>query len=153
MYVTEEIRFRQKLIRIVDRSDWGVVDEYLVDELADDSDDEKRLFRARKEREVKHRCAASAESAKKKPRMVEATRPEDGGARRQPPGPLKSRLIGLWYTCAQWGHLARTCPRNYQKPYPFDHSVVSASGILCVDDSNPEWLWVPHAKVKVVSQR
>jgi len=40
----EEIRFHQKLIWIADHSDWGVVEEYLVDELADDSDDEKQLF-------------------------------------------------------------------------------------------------------------
>ena len=37
---------RQKLIKIADRSDrgWATVDEYVEDELAEDSDDEKRLF-------------------------------------------------------------------------------------------------------------
>ena len=39
---------RQKLIRIADRSDhgWATVEEYMEDELADNSDDEKRLFKA-----------------------------------------------------------------------------------------------------------
>ena len=38
----------QKLIKVGDRSEhgWSTVDEYVEDELADDSDDEKRLFRA-----------------------------------------------------------------------------------------------------------
>ena len=41
---------RQKLIKIVDRSDngWGVVAEYTADELAEDSDDEKRIEKAEK---------------------------------------------------------------------------------------------------------
>ncbi len=46
---------RQKLIRIADRSDlgWGVVAEYTADELAEDSDDEKRLEKAEKAAERK----------------------------------------------------------------------------------------------------
>ena len=41
---------RQKLIKIADRSEngWGVVAEYTADELAEDSDDEKRLEKAEK---------------------------------------------------------------------------------------------------------
>jgi len=37
----QAIRHHQKLIRIADRPDWGVVAEYEADELADDSDDER----------------------------------------------------------------------------------------------------------------
>ncbi len=39
---------RQKLIRIADRSEhgWATVEEYEYDELADNSDDEKKLFKA-----------------------------------------------------------------------------------------------------------
>ena len=46
---------RQKLIKIAERSElgWGVVAEYTSDELAEDSDDEKRLERAEKAAEQK----------------------------------------------------------------------------------------------------
>ena len=46
---------RQKLIKIADRSEygWGVVAEYTADELADGSDDEKRLEKAEKATERK----------------------------------------------------------------------------------------------------
>ena len=46
---------RQKLIKIADRSEfgWGVVTEYTADELADNSDDEKRLEKAEKAAERK----------------------------------------------------------------------------------------------------
>ena len=42
------LKDRQKLIRIADRSEygWATVSEYEEDELADGSDDEKRLYRA-----------------------------------------------------------------------------------------------------------
>ena len=89
----EEICVRQKLIRIADRSDWGVVAEYTADELADDSDDEKRLFQARKERYAKRRSTASAGPARKKPKMEGAARSDDGGARRPPPGSPKPRAV------------------------------------------------------------
>lgn len=44
----ELIKERQKLIKVADRSEhgWATVEEYVADELADDSDDEKRLFKA-----------------------------------------------------------------------------------------------------------
>ena len=45
----ELIRKRQKLIRIADKSSdgWKVVEEYLSDELASDSADDKRLRKAK----------------------------------------------------------------------------------------------------------
>jgi uncharacterized protein YeaO (DUF488 family) len=58
---------RQKLIRLADRSEhgWATVEEYLEDELADNSDDEKRMQKAefRAGRKLK---AAAAKTAKKK---------------------------------------------------------------------------------------
>ena len=41
----ELITNRQKLIKVADRSEfgWATVEEYVADELADNSDDEKRL--------------------------------------------------------------------------------------------------------------
>ena len=59
---------RQKLIRIADRSEngWATVEEYMEDELADNSDDEKRIQKAefRAGRKLK---AAAATRQKKKP--------------------------------------------------------------------------------------
>ena len=46
------------------------------------------------------------------------------------------RQIGPCYTCSQWGHLARACPRN-QQPYPFDHLIGGVKGMSCVCNSEP----------------
>ena len=46
----EAVKQRQKLIKLADRSPlgWATIKEYLTDNLADDSDDEKRLRKAEK---------------------------------------------------------------------------------------------------------
>ena len=46
---------QQKLIRLADRSEhsWSVVDEYTADNLADDSDDERRIEKAKRAAERK----------------------------------------------------------------------------------------------------
>ena len=56
------IRARQKLIRIADKSadGWRVVDEYVSDELASCSEDEKRLKRAKDTANRKRRLATQA---------------------------------------------------------------------------------------------
>ena len=137
----DEIRVRQKHIRIADRSDWGVVAEYEADELADDSDDEKRLFRARKERDSKRKRAASSGPARKKRRSEGFARLDydggDGGrgGRRAPAGP-RTRAIGPCYSCSQWGHLARSCPNRSQQSYPFNEPVVSAPDEMCTNKGN-----------------
>ena len=53
----ELIRKRQKLIRIADKSadGWKVVDEYVSDELASGSEDEKRLKKAKEAASRKRR--------------------------------------------------------------------------------------------------
>jgi len=139
----EEIRVRQKHIRIADRSDWGVVAEYEADELADNSDDEKRLYRARKERDAKRKRAASGGPARRKPRRDDAPRSNEG---RIPQG-LRTRPIGPCYNCSQMGHLARACPRN-QQPYPFGQSVVSAVGNISVTACSVDTVCQYHGRVK-----
>ena len=59
----ELIRKQQKLIRIADKSadGWKVVDEYVSDELASGSEDEKRLKKA-KEAASRKKEAACARS-------------------------------------------------------------------------------------------
>ena len=57
---------RQKAIRIADRSEygWATVEEYEEDELAANSDDEKRLYRA--EMRAGRKFMAAAAKGKKK---------------------------------------------------------------------------------------
>ena len=61
-YFIVEIRKRQKLIRIADKSadGWRVVDEYVSDELASGSEDEKRLKKAKDAANHKRRQATQA---------------------------------------------------------------------------------------------
>jgi len=92
------------------------VAEYEADELADNSDDEKRLYRARKERNSKKRKAAVGSSARKRGREEGASRTADMQPRPPPP---KTRPLGPCYTCGEYGHLARNCAKA-QQPYPFD---------------------------------
>ena len=60
----ELIRKRQKLIRIADKSadGWKVVDEYVSDELASGSEDEKRLKKAKGAASRKRRQPAQGPS-------------------------------------------------------------------------------------------
>ena len=75
---------RQKHIRIVDRSDngWATVEEYVEDELADNSDDEKRLSRAdaRAGKKLKSAAMKGGKNAAKKP------------------GPRKTNFMGARYS-------------------------------------------------------
>ena len=63
----ELITNRQKHIKVADRSEfgWATVEEYVADELADNSDDEKRLFKAEARAGRKVKTAKS--KAKKQP--------------------------------------------------------------------------------------
>ena len=60
------ISCRQKLIKFADRSKagWAVVDEYVDDDIADDSEDEKHMERAEgmAERKLAKRCKATQET-------------------------------------------------------------------------------------------
>lgn len=70
----ELLSHRQKLIRIADRSEYGwvVVEEYEEDDLAANSDDEKRLEKAERAAERKvavNRKKRRVEEARKEPRL------------------------------------------------------------------------------------
>ena len=60
---------RQKHIRIADRSEngWVTVEEYVEDDLADNSDDEKRLLRADARASRKLKSAQKAKLTQRKP--------------------------------------------------------------------------------------
>ena len=111
------------MIRIADRSEfgWATVEEYEEDELADNSDDEKRLYRAelRAGRRIK---AAAAKNKKKKDGFRKEWRPRPQSLDRvllrlmfsSPPPPPQLLLqeqfqqfkaLGLVFCVGKWGIL------------------------------------------------
>ena len=58
----KSINKRLKLIRIADREDWATVQEYVSDDLASDSEDEKQINRA-----IKNATSKKEKLARKKP--------------------------------------------------------------------------------------
>ena len=140
---------RQKLIKIADRSEngWGVVAEYTADELADDSDDEKRLEKAEKAAEKKaglrkRKRAQQQQQQPKFPRFPTREKaspynytfpppalqwkPQQAlpvgpgvGARHTPQA--SPRAVGPCFACGEMGHLRTYCPKiqtQERKWYP-----------------------------------
>ena len=118
------IETRQKHIKVADRSEYGwvTVSVYEDDALADNSEDERRLEKAEREAERITKRRRGANAAKKRPREMEpaaggpSNKRESNAPTRQ--APPKPRVIGPCYRCAEWGHLAATCPKR--NTYPFD---------------------------------
>ena len=131
---------RQKLIKIADRSvnGWSVVAEYTADELADDSDDEKRLEKAEKAAERKAGLkkrkrlppTQKAPVASRAPRLVNAQpygnwvpeqpHMQQGGGRRLGAANVQ-RAVGPCFACGDMGHLRTYCPKmqpQEKKWYP-----------------------------------
>ena len=133
----EELCFsRQKLIRIADRSEYGwiTVNEYEDDELASNSNDEKRIYRAELRAAKKVKSAGQKAANKKKfnrgwksfggmathtsqhlHRQFSASL-QSGGAV-LPHGVASSSLpvgarqvVGPCFQCGKEGHFRRSCP-------------------------------------------
>ena len=128
---------RQKLIKIADRSEngWGVVAEYTADELADDSDDEKRIEKAEKAAERKAGLRKRKRAQQQQPKFPRFPRRERGnlynlsfpspalqwkpqqtlpvatgiGGRRA--SPTTPRAVGPCFACGEMGHLRTYCPK------------------------------------------
>ena len=138
---------RQKLIKIADRSinGWGVVQEYTADELADDSDDEKRLEKAEKAAErkagLRKRKRSQPVSTRQPPRpsrfppqygagyqylplplpLQQPPGPSTSGVMRRPAPPTLPRAVGPCFACDEIGHLRSQCPKmptQERKWYP-----------------------------------
>ena len=141
------IELRQKHIKIADRSElgWAVVAAYEDDELASDSDDEKRIYRAEREAErvAKRKRPGGANATRKKVAagdtvpMQPSPRGQFGQGSRPPVA--RPRLVGPCYRCAEWGHLVANCPKPKQL-YPFTQPLVRKAGesmcdshSVCVD--------------------
>ena len=132
------INERQKLIRIADRSEhgWATVEEYEEDELAEDSDDEKKLFKAeaRAGRKLRQKLAkGKGKKAFRKPGQgnwwnpyrwqPNASVPTVGvDVPRQAPSASTSSTpsqgtsqpslsqLGPCFLCGNMGHFKKSCP-------------------------------------------
>ena len=140
------LKLCQKAIRLADRSefDWSLVAEYDADELADDSDDEKKIEKAEKAAErkaaiAKKKLGRSAQQSTGFGR--EARFPQ--GSRRMPevvpvqaapvvlPGSQARPVSGACFHCGEFGHFRRNCPKApggaaaASKQYPFECDIHS----------------------------
>jgi hypothetical protein len=128
------IKERQKLIRLADRSElgWGVVKEYIADDLASDSGDEKRIRKAEKAAAAKKPAA----SFKKRTTSYTGSRPANTmslfRATRAPFVPFVPRRQPsfrsfrfndnrICFQCGIQGHVRTACPAlraQQQQPGP-----------------------------------
>ena len=140
--VEEGKHLLEKLIKIADRSanGWGVVAEYTADELAADSDDEKRLEKAEKAAErkagLKRRQPAQRGAAQTRTQRYTAAQAYGGYTVPQlyPPsfpqlqqtasgagqsvrraggsaGTIQRVSVGPCFACGEMGHLRMYCPK------------------------------------------
>ncbi|XP_072166153.1 uncharacterized protein [Diadema setosum] len=129
-----DIRKRKKLFRLADKSDagWSAVDEYLSDDLASDSEDEKRIRQAQARAARKRKSSRNIPAAKGKPPKSDGYRtasPSSGhffrgfsGKSRYAYGGTGNSSLGwrgassgpkstdFCFACGKQGHWRRGCP-------------------------------------------
>ena len=124
----KSLKERIKLIRIADRDGWGTVLEYMSDDLADNSSDEKAIDKARrisyskrrkrdsnKGRYFKNRAYSNISSSNN---FVQQNLNSNPVSRNQPSGNFQHQPRGVCWNCGNPGHYIRSCnlPRNMNIP-------------------------------------
>ena len=104
------VKERQRLILLADSSDlgWAVVKEYAKNELAEDSEDEKRILRATARAEKKFKQQRGKKGARFAPYSV---RPLSGAVGQSSSNGTRPKP-GACFTRGASGHWSRECPRN-----------------------------------------
>ena len=106
------------------------------DELASDSDDERKLFKASRaaQKTVKRKRAESAAvaAAKRKAVLIGELQPQAGTSQRFSqgfrPATARPRMVGPCYRCGELGHLVASCLKPRQQ-HPFKQSLVKGTDI------------------------
>ena len=111
--ITEEVRKLIKLIKLADKSEggWATVAEYLTDELASDSDDEKRIKKAEAEAQKKRK--KKKEEFTNKRRRAESQRvvpPQSNGQQFFRSKFRRFSTADRCYACGLSGHWRNNCP-------------------------------------------
>ncbi|XP_072044315.1 uncharacterized protein [Amphiura filiformis] len=117
----EKLSKRNKLIRLADKSDggWAVVDEYLSDDLAEDSDDDRRIRSAQAKASRKKRARAASRQQKPYQRKMQYGQaygnPSGANFRRQNYGYGQYQFGNSQkggdrcFACGERGHWRRQC--------------------------------------------